>query len=219
MDGVSQLQAEGHAHARVDCVQDRHLAAMNVAIVGRPNVGKSALFNRLVGRNIAIVHDQPGITRDRISALCSRRSSIHSVGHLGRFAGAGESELTKDVRRVVDEAIRDSAIVLRLWSTPNKVCRQSIRNSPALAQILQTNRAGSKQDRPCDKHEDRAVDFDSLGFETSVAISAAHGRGISELLSIIEQLLPAGEIKHQTSNHRTTDRAGDRQGQTLGSLR
>src|ERR1700716_4722702 len=85
---------------------------MNVAIIGRPNVGKSAVFNRLVGRSIAIVHDQPGITRDRISALCSRGDRPFTVWDTGGVAGAGESELTKDVRRVVEEAIRDSDVLL-----------------------------------------------------------------------------------------------------------
>ena len=60
-----------------------------VAIVGRPNVGKSALFNRLAGRSIAIVHDQPGITRDRISAP-SRRGDF-SIWDTGGIGGAGET--------------------------------------------------------------------------------------------------------------------------------
>src|SRR5437868_2271233 len=85
---------------------------MNVAIVGRPNVGKSALFNRLVGRGIAIVHDQPGITRDRISAICSRGQRPFTVWDTGGIAGAGETELTKDVRRVVETAIADSDLLL-----------------------------------------------------------------------------------------------------------
>src|SRR2546430_11011357 len=63
----------------------------NVAIVGRPNVGKSALFNRLVGRNIAIVHDQPGITRDRLAATSTRGRRPFTVWDTGGIGGAGET--------------------------------------------------------------------------------------------------------------------------------
>ena len=62
----------------------------NVAIVGRPIVGKSELFNRLVGRKIAIVHDQPGITRDRISAVCTRGEQPFVVWDTGGSGAASE---------------------------------------------------------------------------------------------------------------------------------
>ena len=74
-------------------------AKVNVTIVGRPNVGKSALFNRLVKKSTAIVHDQPGITRDRISGLCTRGARPFQVWDTGGVAGAGESELTRQVRQ------------------------------------------------------------------------------------------------------------------------
>src|ERR1700716_456739 len=73
-----------------------------VAIVGRPNVGKSALFNRLAGRNIAIVHDQPGITRDRLAAPCVRGSRPFTVWDTGGIGGAGEAELRVQVRNAAD---------------------------------------------------------------------------------------------------------------------
>src|ERR1044071_4370541 len=84
----------------------------NVAIVGRPNVGKSALFNRLVGRKIAIVHDQPGITRDRISATCTRGARPFRLWDTGGILGAGESELTAQVRLTAEKALSASDLVL-----------------------------------------------------------------------------------------------------------
>ena len=172
----------------------------NIAIVGRPNVGKSALFNRLVGRKIAIVHDQPGITRDRISAVCNRASRPFMVWDTGGVGGAGESELLAQVRHTAEKAINESELLLLLVDA-----KQGL--SPIdeeLARMLRKSRKPivlviNKIDDP--KHEDLATDFARLGFETSVSISAAHGRGISELLEAIDQLLPAADdIKHQTSN-------------------
>src|SRR5262247_4747999 len=89
------------------------LAAMSglIAIVGRPNVGKSALFNRLVGRKIAIVHDQPGITRDRLSATCTRGEPF-VLWDTGGIFGAGESELTQQVRDAAENALRESDLLL-----------------------------------------------------------------------------------------------------------
>src|ERR1700758_5122263 len=86
--------------------------AGTVAIIGRPNVGKSALFNRLVGRNIAIVHDEPGITRDRISGTSTRGERPFTVWDTGGIVGAGESELIDDVQRVVNDAIKASDVLL-----------------------------------------------------------------------------------------------------------
>src|SRR5438309_3966058 len=68
---------------------------MNIAIAGRPNVGKSALFNRIAGRRIAIVHGQPGITRDRISAKCEIGGKTFRLWDTGGIVGAGETQLTR----------------------------------------------------------------------------------------------------------------------------
>src|ERR1700751_5509595 len=83
-----------------------------LAVVGRPNVGKSALFNRLVGRKIAIVHDQPGITRDRLSAPCTRGEHPFTLWDAGGIYGAGESELTRQVQRAAENALRESDLLL-----------------------------------------------------------------------------------------------------------
>src|SRR5881398_1051763 len=87
-------------------------ALRSVAIVGRPNVGKSALFNRLVGRKIAIVHDQPGITRDRISGTCTRSERPFTLWDTGGIFGAGESELTQQVWAAAETALRESDLLL-----------------------------------------------------------------------------------------------------------
>ncbi len=173
----------------------------NVAIVGRPNVGKSALFNRLVGRKIAIVHDQPGITRDRISAICNRGARPFTLWDTGGLAvPQSRDELSGQVRRAVEEALHDSDLLLFVVDAKEGL-------SPIdeeLARMLRKARkpavlAINKID--IEKHEPLAAEFDSLGFEPSFLISAEHDRGISELLSEIERRLPSpANIEHRTSN-------------------
>ena len=172
----------------------------NVAIIGRPNVGKSELFNRLLGRKIAIVHDQPGVTRDRLSAICTRALRPFRLWDTGGVGGASAAELVAHVRRAAEAALNESDVLLFVVDA-----KQGL--SPIdqeLARILRKSRKPivlviNKIDDP--KHENLATDFASLGFDNAVSISAAHGRGISELLDAMSALLPAAvlEIENRQS--------------------
>src|SRR6266542_3295812 len=172
----------------------------NVAIVGRPNVGKSALFNRLIGRRVAIVHDQSGITRDRISAVCTRGTQPFVVWDTGGIAGAGESELTAQVRLAVQEAIRQSDILLFLVDGKDglapidqELARMLRRSHKPVVLVI------NKIDN--ERQENLAADFASLGFQQSHSISAEHNRGLSELLETIDQFLPATTaVEHSASS-------------------
>jgi GTPase len=169
-----------------------------VAIVGRPNVGKSALFNRLVGRNIAIVHDQPGITRDRLAALSSRGRRPFSVWDTGGIGGAGETELTTQVRTAADAAMRESDVILFVVDAQaglNPIDQE-------LAKLLRKSKRPvvlvvNKMDH--EKHDDLDTDFAQLGFDPSIGISAAHGRGINDLLETVDRLLPDSSIENRNS--------------------
>jgi GTPase len=174
----------------------------SVAIIGRPNVGKSALFNRLIDRKISIVHDQPGITRDRISATCTRGERAFTLWDTGGMLGTGEAELTEQVRRAANDALRDSDVLL--FVVDGKEGLSPI--DEELARILRKSRKPviltiNKIDS--EKHEPLAAEFDSLGFEQTVSVSAEHDRGIFELLNAIEHRLVPGvvrrNIKHEIS--------------------
>src|SRR3954465_13966935 len=144
-----------------------------VAIVGRPNVGKSALFNRLAGRNIAIVHDQPGITRDRLSALSKRGTRPFIIWDTGGIGGAGEMELTKEVRTAADAAMRESDVILFVVDAQHGLAPID----QELARMLRKSQKPvvlvvNKVDDP--KHEALEADFARLNFTETIPISAAH---------------------------------------------
>ncbi|PYK34385.1 MAG: ribosome biogenesis GTPase Der [Verrucomicrobia bacterium] len=170
----------------------------NVAIVGRPNVGKSALFNRLIGRKIAIVHDQPGITRDRLSATCTRCERPFILWDTGGIFGSGERDLTQQVQHAAENALRDSNLLLfvvdgkeGLSSVDEELARMLRKSQKPV--VLVINKIDTE------KHDPLAVEFDSLGFEKIISVSAEHDRGISQLLDAIELQLPSpAEIDHPT---------------------
>lgn len=180
----------------------------NIAIVGRPNVGKSALFNRLVGRKIAIVHDQPGITRDRLPATCTRGDRPFTLWDTGGIFGAGESELNEQVQHAAERALRESDLLLFVvdgkegLSPVDEELARMLRKSRKPV-VLVVNKIDSA------KHDPLAAEFDSLGFKQIISISAEHDRGISELLDAIELHLPSpADVDHSTPVRRSVGDAG-----------
>ncbi len=166
-----------------------------VAIVGRPNVGKSALFNRLAGRRISIVHDMPGVTRDRISAECELGREPFTIFDTGGIGGGVDADFTKQVHAEVEIAVETSDLLLFVVDAHdglNPVDQELARllrkvNKPL---ILVAN----KVDDP--KHHPQAAEFSQLGFQPVIAVSAEHNRGIGELVDRIDALLPSPESSH-----------------------
>jgi GTPase len=160
-----------------------------VAIVGRPNVGKSALFNRLAGKRIAIVHDQPGVTRDRLVAACragSRPFTVIDTGGIESFAGNDPEKQARSEARLATEM---ADVIVFVGDSQHGVTPID----RSLAKELRAARkpvilAVNKVDHP--KQEMADIEFAALGFEDPVSISAAHGRGIPELVERIETHLP-----------------------------
>ena len=165
-----------------------------VALVGRPNVGKSTLFNRLVGERVAVTHDIPGTTRDRLhgeSFWNGLTFQVVDTGGIEVYQPAGarnESPLaegSKDfVKEIVEQAmiaIADADVIILVVDAQYGVTAAD----EAIAEILRrsdkpvlvaANKIDDKQ------HEDEVFDFYSLGLETVVGISAIHGLGVGDLL-------------------------------------
>ena len=172
-----------------------------VAIVGRPNVGKSALFNRIVGRRISIVHEQVGVTRDRVSAEAEHnghRFELIDTGGLGHFdKQVADDVITASTEAQAEIAIADAGLILFVVD----ITAGLVPLDEEVAQLL--HRSGrpvlllaNKADNP--HRDDQIIDFDGLGFPT-FPVSAIQNRGIEPLLDSITQQLP--EIKNLSAEN------------------
>ncbi|RME94184.1 MAG: ribosome biogenesis GTPase Der [Verrucomicrobia bacterium] len=164
-----------------------------VAIVGRPNVGKSALFNRLAGRRIAIVHDQPGVTRDRVSAeleLEGRPYTLVDTGGIGLLAGEKTGDpIVQAALAQVQVAIESADLILFVVDAKEGVAPLDEDVAERLREcgrpvLLVVN----KVDNP--REELMAADFARLGFDPVWPVSAIHGHGVPALLQAMKQHLP-----------------------------
>ena len=159
-----------------------------VAIVGRPNVGKSALFNRLAGRKIAIVHDQPGVTRDRITAPAKATAHACTLIDTGGIGGNIDDGFDAQVSIEADIAMATADLILFVVDahdglTPvDQALAQKLRKAkPPVLLVL------NKVDDP--KHESVFADFARLGFKSSVFVSAEHGRNFGDLCDRIDAVI------------------------------
>jgi GTP-binding protein len=163
-----------------------------VAIVGRPNVGKSTLFNRLARARLAIVHDEPGVTRDRKYADTSAYGRSYTVVDTGGFDPEDEDPMKAGIAAHVRAAISEAdAIVFVTDATtgPNDADRAAI-------QLLRRSGkpvfyAANKADSP--KSDVEAFELYRLGVEKVYPVSALHGRGLGELEADLVESLPAEE--------------------------
>ena len=158
-----------------------------VAIVGRPNVGKSTLFNRLLGRRQAIVHDLPGITRDRITGIAHLTDDrpIQIVDTGGLVPGDDPLGLNQQVFLAVEESDLLLFVVdgkQGLVSADEEVWSHFRRfNKPA---ILVVNKADTRVAR------ERFPEFYSLGIDQQILVSAEHGAGVEDLREALAHTLP-----------------------------
>ena len=159
-----------------------------VAIVGRPNVGKSMLFNKLAGKNIAIVHDRPGVTRDRLVALCKRAVAPFDIMDTGGIGEAIDDDFNVQVQNEAQLAMKVADVILFVVDgiagiTPVDLTLVKALRKTTKPLVVVVNKMDT------DKHRLHAGEFTKLGFKETVDISAAHGRGITELVASISKHL------------------------------
>ena len=163
-----------------------------VAIVGRPNVGKSTLFNRLVGQNRAIVEDRPGVTRDRMYASADAFGRPYAIVDTGGFDPDDADPVFVGIRAQVEIAISEAALVVcvldaRAGPSPaDLVAVQLLRESGKPAIFV-----ANKSDAP--EVDAVALALHELGVPEILNVSAVHGRGVGALVERIAAQLPAQE--------------------------
>jgi GTP-binding protein len=164
-----------------------------IAIVGRPNVGKSALFNRIAGRRIAIVHDQPGVTRDRITAEAEwggYEFTLVDTGGIGLVRGEKAPDvITQAAVEQVQLAIDAANVIILVVNVVDGIV-------PLDQEVAQRLRASGKTIlvavNKVDTYrlEKNVVEFSALGFEKIFPVSAIHGLGVERLMNAATELLP-----------------------------
>ena len=171
-----------------------------VAIVGRPNVGKSMLFNKLVGRRLSIVEDTPGVTRDRLYAECEWRGRTFDIVDTGGIEPGTTTEILSFMRKQAEIAIQNSTVIVflcdiktGLTASDQDVANMLLRSRKPV--ILAVN----KMDQVGMTNPD-IYEFYNLGLGDPIAVSAVHGHGTGDLLDACFDYFPPEEEEEEESD-------------------
>jgi GTP-binding protein len=170
-----------------------------IAIVGRANVGKSTLFNRLARRQVAIVEDLPGTTRDRVFADASLDDHEVILVDTGGLDLPSGSNLSNKVRNQVQAAINESDLILFMVDARSGIIATDMELADMLRKvnkpvIVLANKADTMN------IENQLGDLYGLGFDAPIPVSAHHNRGISRIIDRVTEFLPPQEIEEEKAD-------------------
>lgn len=162
-----------------------------VAVVGRPNVGKSTLFNKMIGKRLSIVEDTPGVTRDRIYSKCEWRNRQFMVVDTGGIEPNTTDVILAQMRRQAELAIENADVIILVTDIRCGVTADDSDVSNMLQKsgkpiVLAVNKCDSIGEPPLELYE-----FYNLGLGDPFPISAAHGHGTGDMLDAVMDLLPS----------------------------
>ena len=161
-----------------------------VAIVGRPNVGKSMLFNKLCGQRLSIVEDTPGVTRDRLYAPCEWRNRVFDIVDTGGIEPGTDDQILSFMREQAEIAIGTATVIVfvcdiktGMTASDQEVANMLLRSGKPV--VLAVNKADQTGRENPDIYE-----FYNLGLGDPIAVSAVHGHGTGDLLDACLQYFP-----------------------------
>lgn len=169
------------------------MAGNVVAIVGRPNVGKSTLFNKLIGSRLSIVDDTPGVTRDRIYGDCEWLNRHFMIIDTGGIEPSSDDIILKQMRRQAQLAIDSAEVIIFVTDIRSGVVATDSEVAAMLRKsgkpvVLCVNKCDTVGELPADFYE-----FYNLGLGDPIAVSSVHGHGTGDLLDEVLRYLPAAE--------------------------
>ncbi|MCD8126152.1 MAG: ribosome biogenesis GTPase Der [Clostridiales bacterium] len=172
------------------------MAKPMIAIVGRPNVGKSVLFNRLVGKRLSIVEDTPGVTRDRLYADCEWLGRTFTVVDTGGIEPRNDNEILNFMREQAEIAIQNATVIvfvcdIRTGITANDEAVASILQRSHKPIVLAVNKCDSTGQAALNNTD--IYEFYNLGLGDPIAVSAVHGIGMDEMLEACFSYFPKDE--------------------------
>ena len=169
-----------------------------VAIVGRPNVGKSMLFNKLCGRRLSIVEDTPGVTRDRIYAPCEWRNRVFDIVDTGGIEPGTDDQILAFMREQAEIAISTATVIVfvcdiktGMTASDQEVANMLLRSGKPV--VLAVNKADQTGRENPDIYE-----FYNLGLGDPIAVSAVHGHGTGDLLDACFAYFPPRRKRKRT---------------------